>query len=156
MIRIISFCLLSFLVKTFAQSGAESIDMKSFYYLEGKWMIEGKERNIYEEWRIENDTLMSSYSYYVEKGDTSYSETVELKKTGGDIFYIPSVEYNAGPVKFKLISLIKNKAVFENPQHDFPTKIIYEKINNDRLHASIEGMIEGKLKVIEYNFKRIR
>jgi len=123
---------------------------------EFQWMIEGKERNIYEEWRIENDTLMSSYSYYVEKGDTSYSETVELKKTGGDIFYIPSVEYNAGPVKFKLISLIKNKAVFENPQNDFPTKIIYEKISNDRLHASIEGMIEGKLKVIEYNFKRIR
>jgi hypothetical protein len=138
------------------QDSAEGFNMNSFYYLEGKWVIEEKGRKIYEEWRRENDTLMSSSGYYVENGDTAFSEKVDLKKSGRDIFYIPDVEHNTGPVKFKLVNIVENKAVFENPRHDFPTKIIYEKINDNRLHASIEGMVEGKLKIIEYNFRRIR
>jgi hypothetical protein len=147
------FSLIFFSLK--AQSGSD-LNMGSFYYLEGKWIIEKPDKNIFEEWKKENDTLMISKSYYVQNGDTANAENVMLEKIGDEIFYIPTVEHNEGPVKFRLTSLVKNKAVFENLEHDFPTKIVYEKINNDSLHASIEGIVEGKTKVIDYYFKRIK
>jgi len=152
------FLFLVFLVISFslkAQTGSD-LNMGSFYYLEGKWIIEKPDKNIFEEWKKENDTLMISISYYVQNGDTANAENVRLEKIGNEIFYIPTVEHNEGPVKFRLTSLIKNKAVFENPLHDFPQKIIYEKLSSDSLHASIEGIVEGKTKVIDYYFKRIK
>ncbi|OGU28513.1 MAG: hypothetical protein A2057_02175 [Ignavibacteria bacterium GWA2_35_9] len=139
-----------------AQTDIKNFDMRSFHYLEGKWIIEDSDKNIHEEWKKENETLLTSVSFYVKNGDTTNTETISLEKIGDDIFYIPIVEHNQGHVRFKLTSLIENKAVFENPGHDFPTKIVYEKINNDSLNASIEGMIKGKLKVIDYPFRRVK
>ena len=34
--------------------------------------------------------------------------------------------------------------VFENPEHDFPTKITYKKINADSIVAEISGNRNGK------------
>ena len=79
--------------------------MKMFNYLEGKWMIEGKSSTIHEEWTKVNDSLLTCVSFYVKNGDSTNMEDVRLEKTGKDIFYIPTVEHNAAPVKFKLTNL---------------------------------------------------
>jgi hypothetical protein len=155
MSKLLLFSLL-IVIRISAQSGKEENNLNVFHYLEGRWIIEEGKRNIYEEWEIINDTLMSSRSYYVENGDTSHLEYVKLVKREEGIFYTPTVEHNAGAVEFELTSLTDNKAVFENPEHDFPTKIIYHKIDDDRLDASIEGISNGESTVIRYNFRRIK
>lgn len=150
----ILFCSLTLFAQISGQT--QSFDIGYFHYLEGKWIINENGSSIHEEWKRESDTLLTSFSYYVEDGDTTYSETVMLQKIGKDIFYIPAVEHNPGQVRFKLTSLIENTALFENPEHDFPAKIIYKKINIDSLHASVEGMTEGKVKIINYPFRRVK
>ena len=129
-------------------------EFKYLHYLEGNWVIETEDRNFYEQWELENDSLLISKSFYVKNGDTTNTETVRLEIIDDYIYYIPTVEHNAGPIRFKLTSLTETMAIFENPAHDFPTKIIYEKINNDSLIARIEGLQKGKLKRIDYPFKR--
>jgi hypothetical protein len=42
------------------------------------------------------------------------------------------------PVEFKLTSLSRREAVFENPKHDFPTRIAYRREGN-RLVATVSG-----------------
>jgi hypothetical protein len=44
---------------------------------------------------------------------------------------------------FRLTGLSATEAVFENPQHDYPQRIIYRKSGN-RLDARIEGVDKGK------------
>ena len=46
------------------------------------------------------------------------------------------------------------EAVFENPQHDFPKRIIYRKGADDSLTASIDGG-EGT-KAMSFPYKRIK
>ncbi|MFO7445710.1 MAG: DUF6265 family protein [Ignavibacteriaceae bacterium] len=131
-------------------------NLNPLFYLEGKWVIEGKNRTIHEEWTKLSDTVLTAVSFYVKDGDTTITETIKLAKIGDDIFYIPLVEHNPGPVKFKLTGITDKKAVFENPGHDFPSKIIYEYINEDSLNARIEGIENGDVKGFDYPFKRIK
>ena len=57
---------------------------------------------------------------------------------------------------FKLTSLSPNQLVFENPTHDFPTKITYLKISQDSIVASISGLIDGKEKLEQFPMKKIK
>lgn len=40
---------------------------------------------------------------------------------------------------FKLTRVTANEAVFENPEHDFPKRIIYRKKSATEMTASIDG-----------------
>lgn len=44
---------------------------------------------------------------------------------------------------FKLVSSTPGKVVFENPAHDFPTRILYW-LKDGKLCAAIEGKMDGK------------
>jgi hypothetical protein len=46
--------------------------------------------------------------------------------------------------------------VFENPNHDFPNTIIYNKVEKDSLVAEISGMKEGVLKSELFKMKKVR
>ena len=43
---------------------------------------------------------------------------------------------------------------FENPKHDYPNKIVYKKINNDSLVATIYGIKNGKVSKENFPMKR--
>jgi hypothetical protein len=88
--------------------------------------------------------------------DTVHSETIELLWEGDDIFYIPTVKGNAGPVRFKLTENNGQSAVFENPEHDFPTKITYENRGDSMLYAKISGMVKGKEVAKEFPLQRAK
>lgn len=98
---------------------------------------------IYESWSKTNDELLSGKSYYTENGDTMLLETIEIKQIDGELFYCPAVsnQNNGQAIEFKLTSKKPNELVFENPEHDFPKKIVYIQEGNN-INAWIEG--DGK------------
>ena len=57
---------------------------------------------------------------------------------------------------FKLVGIRKDSAAFENPTHDFPTRILYVKNPDGSLTASIEGPVEGQEapRRIDFHFTR--
>jgi len=98
---------------------------------------------IYESWSKTSDELLTGKSYYTENGDTMLLETIEIKQIDGEIFYCPAVsnQNDGQAIEFKLTSKKPNELIFENPEHDFPKKIVYIKDGNN-INAWIEG--EGK------------
>ena len=46
--------------------------------------------------------------------------------------------------------------VFDNPQHDFPQRVIYRPVGADSLHARIEGPMRGEWRGIDYRMARVR
>ena len=65
--------------------------------------------------------------------------------------------YGLYPVRFGgVISLRENeqrfRAVFENPAHDFPTRIVYER-EGEILSARIEGEMEGRPVSMGWRFR---
>ena len=51
---------------------------------------------------------------------------------------------NEAPVTFYCTKISENEIVFENPKHDFPSKIVYKLITKDSIVASIHGINKGK------------
>lgn len=79
-----------------------------------------------------------------------------LVEMGGEIFYIPRPMENPLPVAFRLISHESGRAVFENPAHDFPTRIIYRRNDDGSMTARIEGPGEdGESRGIDFHFRRV-
>jgi hypothetical protein len=44
------------------------------------------------------------------------------------------------------------RAVFENPTHDFPQRVIYER-DGDALKARIEGSVAGEQESMDWTFR---
>lgn len=72
----------------------------------------------------------------------------------GGIAYVanPSGQTRA---TFPLLKLDGTRAVFENPQHDFPSRVIYAYTAPDRLDARIEGTLKGRPQATDYPFRRV-
>ena len=131
---------------------------KQLSTLEGKWLMQTPEGTMREVWEITNDTLYSGKSYSIEGADTTLSETVQLIQRHDGIYYIPTVtNQNDGvPIPFKLITSEAGVFVFENPTHDFPTKITYKTDQKNKLSASISGKINGEERKIAFDYERVK
>jgi hypothetical protein len=58
------------------------------------------------------------------------------------------------PTAFKLIEIGPQRAIFENPEHDFPQRVVYWMDEGGLLHARIEGLSDGRVASIEWTWKR--
>lgn len=132
----------------------------SLSLIAGNWSMPGGEKPedglIVESWVKVNDTVYAGKSYEVINGDSTLTETIELVKKGTDIFYIPTVvaQNNQQPVSFRLTKTEGNKFTFENPQHDFPTTIVYDFQNDSTLKASVSGTINGEIRAMDFFYQR--
>jgi hypothetical protein len=88
--------------------------------------------------------------------DTTINERVALTRTKKDVFYTSTVEdqNDKKPVAFKLTSANGNVFVFENPEHDFPKRIVYHLVSSDSLHAYTDDGMEGTKKIQHFYYSK--
>ncbi|MTI39207.1 DUF6265 family protein [Fulvivirga lutimaris] len=114
----------------------------NYEMLEGTWKIEGKEK--YEVWEKANGTLKGE-SYSVKDGIRRTTETLEIKEENGNVVYRATVpnQNNGATIPFTLNVDKAGILSFENPEHDFPTQIIYEPVSDSRVLVKVLGS-DGK------------
>ncbi len=122
----------------------------------GDWENKVNDARFTEIWKQRNDSTLAGESFVIENKDTLFYEQVDLVQRNDSLFYVVSVKDQNGekPVSFHLTQSGKNEVVFENPKHDFPTKITYVRITEDRLIATISGTKDGKPSSEQFEFKR--
>jgi hypothetical protein len=110
-----------------------------------------------ETWKKENDSTFSGTTYFIiNKKDTVHSETILLTQLNDELIYRPTVkgQNDDKPIDFIMTSDSENTFVFENPKHNYPQKIVYKKVNENSLVATISGMQQGKQSTESYPMKR--
>jgi hypothetical protein len=120
---------------------------KKLYGLEGTWKMNTKRGAVCEEWKIIDKNYLQNKGYMIKGNDTIINERVALTNTKEGIFYTSTVEdqNNKQPIAFKMTGSENNTYVFENPQHDFPKRIVYKLVTADSLHAYVDdGTETGK------------
>ena len=125
----------------------------------GTWQNNTKEDGLFtEKWEQKNDSVYIGESYLTLDNKIMFYERISLEKKKTDWYYKVSVksQNNEQPVSFKLVSLTPNQLAFENPQHDFPTKITYTKIREDSIVAEISGKIKGVEEKELFPMKKIK
>ena len=48
-----------------------------------------------------------------------------------------------------------DSVVFEAPEHDFPQRVAYRRLGSDSVLAWVEGTMNGKLRRIEFPYRRV-
>lgn len=136
-----------------AQTQKYSLD--DLEWLAGCWSGGSGTRSTIEQWMKPSGKTMLGMSRTVANGKTVEYEFLRVhEESNGDIFYtaIPSGQQEAS---FKLVKLEKHMAVFENPEHDFPQRVIYKLEDDGSLKARIEGESKGKERGIDFPMKRV-
>ena len=144
-------------VAAYAQTPAAKPTLQDFTWLAGHWRIEQGDRVVDEHWMAPAAGLMMGMARNVQAGKVrEYEFTLLRQEANGDIFYVASPSKQSQAV-FKLTSLRDGEAVFENPQHDFPKKIVYARQADGSMLAAIEGPgRDGKPRRIEYPYQRVK
>ena len=129
---------------------------RKLFALEGVWKMNTKRGTICEEWEKTDKNYLQSRGYMIKAGDTIINERVALRRTKDGIFYTSTVEdpNDKNPVAFKMTSGTDNTFVFENKEHDFPKRIVYQLLSADSLHAFIDDAAEGTKKVQHFYYSR--
>ena len=117
----------------------------------GKWKMEINNMEVFEEWEMISETELVAKSYSIKNEEQIINENLYLKKFAGQWAYV-AIPRDQNITLFALIEHTPKKFVFENKEHDFPDRIIYEFHKDGKLTAAIEGDVNGELKRREFSF----
>lgn len=135
-------------------SASQKSGVDRLEWISGCWASDdGKERTE-EIWMKPAGQSMIGMSRTVAGGRTVFTEHLQIREANGQIAYIVSLGMGAKPTVFKLVKSSDSEAVFENPEHDFPQRIIYRRESTDVLFARIEGQEKGVNKAMDFPYKR--
>lgn len=131
-------------------------EIKKLEWLLGAWENTSDAMQFTEIWQKKNDSTFTGNGYGIEKGDTIFKEKLELAERLGKVYYVATVnEHLAGkPTTFALVADSAKTWIFENPNHDFPQRIIYKQLSENALHARVEGTVNGKAQGEEFHMHR--
>jgi len=110
-------------------------------FLNGTWKMEDKE--VYEHWDLMNENSLKGISYANRNGVIVVMEYLEISNIQNEVLYSATVvdQNNGDPIYFKLIQS-DSIFVFVNPYHDFPQKIVYQKIDDKKIFVQVLGKKE--------------
>jgi hypothetical protein len=124
--------------------------------LQGNWTSTSDRSFRFEEWQYEPSGEMKGKGYVLESGDTTFIEFLRIAEENGVLTYFAQSgdENNGEVIPFQVGDQSATQIEFRNPQHDFPTRIVYRLIGSDSLLAFIEGPGKSKLERINFHFVR--
>jgi hypothetical protein len=122
-------------------------------WIGGDWQTPpGGRARIEEHWTGVSGGTMMGVSRTVAGEKTVEFEYLRIEQRADAIYYVAHPKARCPGTDFKLTKASASEAVFENPQHDFPKRIIYRKTENG-ITASIDGG-EGT-KAMSFPFKKM-
>jgi hypothetical protein len=118
---------------------APAFKIEDLAWMSGDWETAPGRMQIDEHWTKVAGNSLIGMSRTVAGGRTVFFEYLRIEVRGADIFYVAHPKARNPGTDFKLVKLSGQEAVFENPAHDFPKRIIYRKNSDGSLTARIEG-----------------
>jgi len=133
-------------------------EIKKASWFIGTWQSTTKRGTLTETWGKLNDSVLIGKTYFIAGKDTLFSESNQVLERNKKLYYVPTLsDQNEGKaISFVLTNTVKNELVFENPMHDFPQKISYNRVGSDSLIAKISGIKNGKEAIKTFQMKKIK
>ena len=128
-------------------------DLAGLGWLAGSWVLVSGEAVSEEHWTQPRGGTMLGLNRTVIDGRTAAFEYLRIEAAPDGIAFLASPQGRHPPTRFALIESGPQRAVFENPHHDFPNRIVYER-RGERLDAGIAGQQDGQPISEEWSWRR--
>jgi hypothetical protein len=137
-----------------AATGGERQSATSAFpvWLTGCWAGERGGERFHERWVAADPSTLLSVAHTTKDGRMTAFEFLRVIVRDGKAVYVAQPG-GAPPTEFTATTMTGDRVVFENPAHDFPKRVIYQRTGADRLTASIDGGSERDNRV-EYRMTR--
>jgi hypothetical protein len=132
---------------------AQSTGIDRLTWLQGCWHSTSGARTVEEHWMAPRGRSMLGMSRTVNNGALVEHEFIVLREEGGGFVYEANPSRQA-PARFNSREVGESSILFENPSHDFPQRIGYQRQGTDGLLAWIEGSMNGKPRRVEFPYRR--
>lgn len=144
-------CLLSLLLI----SQSANADISRLGWLAGCWAHDDQEQGSGEYWLPPAGDSMLAVSRTVRESKTVSFEFLRIKANGENTFTLFAMPSGQPAASFDMILIKETEIVFENPNHDFPQRIIYRLVDDDTLVGRIEGKSDGQDIGIDFPMTRV-
>lgn len=121
-------------------------------WLAGCWTITSPSRSVTEFWLPPAGGTMMGLSRTVANDKTIEYEFLVLRTGTKGLEYVATPSRQAQTV-FTATKVGRDEVVFENPAHDFPTRITYRQTDGG-IVATIDGMMNGKPRATDFKYQR--
>ncbi len=129
---------------------ADPADLEPLRFLSGAWGADGE---IVELWLPPLRGLMVGINRSSEGDGMPFFEYLRIEARADGVYYIASPK-GEGTTEFELTEVSASRAVFENPEHDFPQKIIYQR-TGDALGAEVGAYRDGAWRSFKLNWSAV-
>ena len=119
-------------------------------WLSGYWLTCDGGVEVSETWSQRRGGIMLGSS--ITFGDDSFGWEQTRIEASEDGLTFHALPRGQPPAEFRLIRGGPGEAVFENPAHDFPQRVIYRR-EGDRLTGRIEGVSGGQAQSMEWHYR---
>ena len=142
----------SLLAAALWQAAAPATPAPDLSWLAGYWLDCSGGREASETWSDPRAGLIVGHSVTVRNGRSGFESARIAPLTDGGLAYFAQPE-GAPATPFRLVDSGPQRAVFANPDNDFPHRILYQR-TGDVLAARIEGADDDETRSAEWTFNK--
>jgi hypothetical protein len=122
-------------------------------WLQGCWEMSSPQRTVEEHWMSPRGKTMIGSGRTVRGDQLVEYELVILREQDDRLAYEAHPSGQPSAV-FLSKTIGDSMVVFENPEHDFPQRVGYQRDRPDALLAWIEGTVKGQPRRVEFAYTR--
>jgi len=139
-LTVASLCLISISAVSICSQTSAVRSISDLSWMSGDWQSPaGSRSQVEEHWTKPAGASMMGMSRTIVGEKTAEFEYLRIEQRTDGVYYVAHPKAQCPGTDFRLTRSSASEAVFENPQHDFPKRIIYRRIGDDSLTASIDG-----------------
>jgi hypothetical protein len=131
------------------QSAPATIDDLS--WMAGYWLSCEGGREVSETWSDPRGGVMAGVTLTLGRSGRGAVEFTRVAPVGDRLAFLAQPG-GVPATAFPLIETTANRAVFENPDHDFPQRVIYSR-EADTLTGRIEGTADGRPQSMTWTYR---
>ena len=117
---------------------APAVDAADLGWMSGRWVSEDEGGWSEEHWTPARAGTLFGISRSGKGEKLTAYEFIRIAPDEAGVLTYWASPGGKPPVPFRLVSASANEAVFENPAHDFPTRVAYRR-EGERLTATVSG-----------------
>lgn len=142
-------------IATLLISLSAAADISRLSWMSGCWAYDDAEPGSGEYWMPPIGGTMFAVSRSIRDSRTVAFEYLRIEESAEGSLALFASPSGQSPARFDMVSLTNNEVVFENPEHDFPQRMVYSLTQDGRLIGRIEGQSNGRPKSIDFPMSRI-
>jgi hypothetical protein len=128
-------------------------DVDGLAWMAGCWEFTRGGTSVEEHWMAPRGGALIGMSRTVREGRMVAYESVIIRGDSSGRLAYHAFPSGQAPAVFPAVEVTDSSAIFEDPTHDFPQRIIY-RLRGDTLGARVEGIRNGALRGSDFPYLR--